>query len=1040
MNDKLDRLTKQNQSLYQTLSAVGARLESSIKLQSAIVKLSAVPTKPYELPDAAGEIVEILADSLYDVDGCSLLLYESREGLLKLMAATGQADLVGGARGPYNKDLTFKRGEGIAGRALAGNIPYFLEKNSSDIELLKLGSGLSAPRSLACLPLSLQERPIGVLNISFYEPKPFDYPRKQDLLLLSRVVANIIQTFLLKAEVDKTAASLLVKVTEVEREIAERRRVEQALREAHDRLEERVLARTAGLAAAKLRLEEYIDRNKQAEEELRQSEERYRTLVEESFDGIFIHDGQKIMFANQRAQEMFGYDNEEMKGLDFSLLCTDESRPITKGRSRARLRGEDVPSQYEIKVLRRDGSVFEAEINAKAITLEGRTAIQVWLRDISERKQAETALRKSEERYRNLVENINDVVFTLDDQGRLTYISPVIESHVSYRPEEVIGRPFTTLMHPDDLPDFLQNYESALAGLVQTFEFRALDKKGGMHYVRISCRRLLKGGRPAGLTGILTDITDRKKAETALKESEARYRDLFDNISDIIYTHDLEGRFLTINQAATEIFGYTENEIIGKSLAEAIPPEHRQAFYSDYLAQIKKHGFFNGVGVYLAKDGDMRRLEFRSSLVTEQGQKPYVRGSARDITERVLAEREMRSLKEQLQQSQKMQAVGTLAGGVAHDFNNILAGILGNLDLALERLGPKHEYAHYLVTASGAAERARDLTRQLLAFGRKSEPRKKNINLTKSIMETVQLLEQTIDRRIHLTAKAAPDLDLAAADEGQMNQVIMNLCVNARDAIMTALQEGEPAQAMGSEHAGITIEAQNVTLQKNEIRLSSASPGKYVKISVSDTGCGMADEIQDRIFEPFFTTKPVDKGTGLGLSTVYGIIQQHEGWITVDSKPGRCSAFHIYLPAVSSSGIEVETKDALAEIPKGDETILLVDDEEMIREFASEFLEDLGYQVLLAADGLEALEIYEKRRAEIDLVILDMVMPRLTGLEVLKRILSIDPAAKIIISSGNALSILDDDTQITPDPAAFISKPYHISEMASAIRQVLDKD
>lgn len=400
----------------------------------------------------------------------------------------------------------------------------------------------------------------------------------------------------------------------------------------------------------------------------------------------------------------------------------------------------------------------------------------------------------------------------------------------------------------------------------------------------------------------------------------------------------------------------------------------------------------------------------------------------------------MRNLEEQLQQSQKMQAVGTLAGGVAHDFNNILAGILGNLDLALSKLGPKHEYAHYLITASGAAERARDLTRQLLAFGRKAELRKKNINLTKSIMETVQLLEQTIDRRIHLAAKVAPDLDLVSADEGQMNQVIMNLCVNARDAIMTALQEGEPARAMGSEHVGITIEAQNVILEEKEIRLSSASPGKYVEISVSDTGCGMTDEIQDRMFEPFFTTKPLGKGTGLGLPTVYGIIQQHEGWITVDSEPGRGAVFHIYLPAVSPNGTEIEIEDAPAEIPRGGETILLADDEEMIREFASEFLEGLGYQVLLAADGLEALEIYEKKQGEIDLVILDMVMPCLTGLEVLKRILSINPAAKIIISSGNALPVLDDETQLTPAPNAFISKPYHISEMASAIRQVLDKE
>ncbi|MEW5722315.1 MAG: response regulator [Thermodesulfobacteriota bacterium] len=325
-----------------------------------------------------------------------------------------------------------------------------------------------------------------------------------------------------------------------------------------------------------------------------------------------------------------------------------------------------------------------------------------------------------------------------------------------------------------------------------------------------------------------------------------------------------------------------------------------------------------------------------------------------------------------------------------------------------------------------------------MTFSRKTSPLKKALSLVEPIYETIRLLRQTTDRRITLRTEVAPDLYLVEADEGQMNQVLMNLCVNAVDAVTQRLEEPESWDdpAGGPE---VLVGARNLFLSEEELDPDAATgPGRYVMFRVADQGCGMEEETRKRIFEPFFTTKPVDQGTGLGLSTVYGIVKQHQGWISVVSAPGQGSEFKVFLPAVASRACAAAPSPSETPLPYGTETVLLVDDEALIRDFGREFLESLGYTVLLAEDGGKAVEVYEARRDEIALIVMDLVMPRVSGLEALARIKEISPQVKVIISSGHSPEE-QVSGRLSPAPTAFLSKPYHIKELAETVRKVLDE-
>ena len=396
-----------------------------------------------------------------------------------------------------------------------------------------------------------------------------------------------------------------------------------------------------------------------------------------------------------------------------------------------------------------------------------------------------------------------------------------------------------------------------------------------------------------------------------------------------------------------------------------------------------------------------------------------------DVTER-------RLLEKQLIEMQKMEAVGTLAGGIAHDFNNILTGILGSLDLARGFVPPGSPASAPIAEGIKASERAVQLVRQLLDFSRRAPAECRAVDLGNVVREVSALFSQTIDRRIDVTCSIADDLLPAFVDPNQVHQVLMNLCVNARDAIMESLETVEKSGGRPLTGYWIYTRAENVLVDDDYCRIFPyARKGRYIRLSIGDNGAGMDEATQRRVFEPFFTTKKMGRGTGLGLSTVYGIIKQHNGWINLESRVGKGTTFCAYFP--EATGLPEEAP-ALPEPPttgRGKETVLFADDEELIRDLGRQVMEMYGYTVFLAEDGLRAIDLFRSNREAIDLVVLDLTMPQRSGMEVLRAIRKIDPGARIILSSGSPPA--------EPVPGTtFLPKPYRADMLAKAVRSALD--
>lgn len=518
---------------------------------------------------------------------------------------------------------------------------------------------------------------------------------------------------------------------------------------------------------------------------------------------------------------------------------------------------------------------------------------------------------------------------------------------------------------------------------------------------------------------IVSQGIERKRAEEALSESEQRYRDLVENAHDIIYSHDLEGNYTSMNKAGTVITGYTLDKALKLNLAQTVAPE----YVARAREMLKRKLAGEPVTAYemeiIAENGRRITVEANTKLVYQDGVAVGVQGIARDITERKV-------LEEQLRQSQKMEAIGQLAGGVAHDFNNLLTAINGYSSLALRRADEDDAIKGYLEEINKAGERAANLTRQLLAFGRKQMLQPVALNLNDVVADLNKMLRRLIGEDIRLTAKFEPALKKIKADPGQIEQVLVNLVVNARDAM--------------PQGGTLTIETANVELDEDyAARHVGIHPGKYVMLAVSDNGTGMNEETRARIFEPFFTTKEKGKGTGLGLSTVYGIVKQSGGNIWVYSEPNQGTSFKVYLPQLESE-IETEKKSSREEeISGGTETVLLVEDEDVVRRLAKDILEGAGYKVLSANGGMEAAGLCAAGQKEIDLLLTDVVMPETSGKEVAERVSKLVPGIKVLFMSGytdEAIvhhGVLDSNVE-------FIQKPFTPVALAKKVRQVLDSN
>ncbi len=508
-------------------------------------------------------------------------------------------------------------------------------------------------------------------------------------------------------------------------------------------------------------------------------------------------------------------------------------------------------------------------------------------------------------------------------------------------------------------------------------------------------------------------------------ESESRYRDCFENAKDAIYVHDLNGRYTMVNKAGEALIGYTREEILQMNISDVVSQNCIEKIQARLQKKLVDHVPTSYEVEAIRKDSSRVPVEVSSRLIYENGVPVAVQGSARDITERKRAEEALRASQLQLQQSQKLEAIGQLAGGVAHDFNNLLTAILGYTDLSLRRTDVEDSIRRNLEETRKAAERAASLIRQLLAFSRKQILEPKVLDLNVVVRDMHKMLTRLIGENIDLATRQAGDLGIVKADPCQVEQIIVNLVVNARDAMPRG--------------GKVTIETANMTIDDTDaLKHPSVKPGPYVMLAVSDTGTGIDEETQARIFEPFFTTKEVGKGTGLGLSTVYGIVKQSGGNIWVYSEPGAGTVFKVYLPRVEATE-HTEKPITDTTIFHGSETILLVEDEDVVRGLTRRILSEAGYNVLDARSGEEAIQLGRDYQGPIDLLLTDVVMPEISGREVAERLQELRPEARVLFMSGytdEAIvrhGVLDANVE-------FIQKPFTWVRLGKKVRDILDRN
>jgi len=781
-------------------------------------------------------------------------------------------------------------------------------------------------------------------------------------------------------------------------------------------------------------LDKEVSKLKQTQEALDQSEERYRGLVENSFDGIFVQKGSKIIFTNQRLDEMLGYKEDELLGFDHWLVYHPDYQETTRKRAQARMRGEKVTHQYEVKLQRKDGSWFYGEINARTISLEGEHGIQVWVRDITERKKAEEELKTRQTYLESVLYSAPDAIVTLNASHRVIEWNIGAEKIFGYTRHEVAGKNLDDLISgPDVINESKELTLHVLSGgRVLPKETVRYRKDGTPVNVIVAGSPIIIRDKLQGLVAVYTDITERKKAEEAFKESEERFRVLVEESPLGVFLIDKDGYYKYINPKFIEMFGYTLKDIpTGRVWFKKAYPdqEYRDKAISAWkidLNESKAGEHRPRTFSVKCKDGTEKIIQFRA--VTMKAGDQFV--ICVDITEQ-------QNLESQLLQAQKMEAIGTLAGGIAHNFNNLLMSIQGNTSLMLLDTNPNHPHYERLTNIEKSVQSGSKLTSQLLGYARGGRYEVKPISINRIITNTSSTFSMT-RKDITLHHDFEHTLSGVKADLGQIEQVILNIYVNAAEAMP---------------HGGeLFITTRNITHKDIKGKSYTIKPGNYILLTIRDTGIGMDKATQAKVFDPFFTTKGLARGTGLGLASVYGIIKAHGGYIDVESqkgqaRPPRLSArdggqgttFFIYLPATKTEGIEQGAESERSDdILKGKETILLVDDEEIILDVGKDLLTSLGYAVLIAHGGKEAIEILHTTlpSSPPDLVILDMIMPSMGGGETYDRMKEIHPTIKVLLSSG--YSINGQAKEILKRGCnGFIQKPFTLGEVSKAIREVL---
>jgi len=760
---------------------------------------------------------------------------------------------------------------------------------------------------------------------------------------------------------------------------------------------------------------EDITERKQAEQALKASETRFRSLIEHSMDLLVIigADG-RLRYASPSATLLLGYDPGELMGHDvFSYVHPDHVLGARAALGRA-LQGDTASIRETFRFRHRDGS-WRALESVVTNLLDEPTVAGVVLnaRDVTDRSRAEEELRASEERLQSLFAGIDDALFVHDTEGWIIDCNDAACRHFGYTREELFAMRTSEVDAPEFASRFRERLEEQLRSGRFSWEGVHVTKDGRRVAVDIHSTVIDYHGTKAVLA-VMRDITERKGSEEALRRSEADFRGLVEHAPLGIYRSTRSGQFLTVNPALIKMLGYAwAEDVLRLDMAHDVyaEPAERDRLIRETPYQTEVQ--------WKRRDGSHITVRLTShGLPSRAGEEESYEGLVEDVTEQ-------RSLENQYRQAQRMEAVGRLAGGVAHDFNNILTAITGYSDLLLEDLGPDDPKRSDVEEIQAAALRAAALTRQLLAFSRKQVLQTRVLDLNVVVQTLEKMLHRLIGEDVKLEFSLASALGAVRADPGQIEQIVLNLAVNSRDAMPNG--------------GSLTIETADVDLDEAYVREHmGASPGRYVMLAVSDTGIGMDAETRSHVFEPFFTTKELGKGTGLGLATVYGIVKQSGGSVWVYSEPGRGTTIKIYLPHVDELPEELKLSAPAQPVAGGRETVLLAEDDPSVRAVVSEVLAQKGYNVLSAPDGQVALKMASGQPGQIRLLVTDIVMPGMTGRELAEALMAERPGLRVLYMSGYT-----DDAVIRHGVLAegmpYLQKPFTPRALASKVREILDR-
>lgn len=757
-----------------------------------------------------------------------------------------------------------------------------------------------------------------------------------------------------------------------------------------------------------------------SEETVQESAARYRTLLETIPQMIWVADAHGLTYdCNQQCQTYLGMTLEQIQGHGWlNAVHPDDAKLVTSLWQKALQTSQPFHAEYR---LRRTDGVYHWHL-VRALPIRDRqNHITTWIgscTDVNELKQAEDELKKMSAVLSNAVEGISQ----LDPQGCYVMVNQAYANMVGYQPEEMIGMAWQQTVHPEDIAKMMAAYQQMLSGGKVEVEARGIRKDGSLFYKQITMIAVYDQQQQLlGHYCFMKDISERQAALQERQQAEQKIREqaaLLDVATDAIFVRDLAYRVLYWNCGAERLYGWQTAEVIGKNsydfLYQQTTPDVEEAFKT-----VVEQGEWQGELHKIAKSGKEIIVQSRWTLMCDsEGRPKSILSVDTDITEK-------KQLQAQFYRAQRLESLGILASGIAHDLNNILTPILAVaqlLPLKVPNLNAKNQQLLKILEEN--SKRGAELVKQITAFARGADSKRVPLQPKHLLKEIEQIVKSTFPKSIEICIDIpTPNLRPILADPTQIHQVLMNLCVNARDAM--------------PDGGILTISAKNLDIDQNYVRMNlEANVGKYVVITVSDTGCGMSQELLDRIFEPFFTTKEPGKGTGLGLSTVIGIVKNHGGFVNVYSEVSGGSQFQVYLTAIESQ-VAPETDD-LQMVQGHGELILVVDDEAFIRDMTKNSLEEFNYRVLTAKDGIEAFSLYAQHENEISLVLLDIQMPSIDGFKAIRVLQQMNPAVKIIVISGlasNQKLLAANGINVQ----AFLSKPYTIKELLSTITKVNSK-